>query len=395
MFRRERFMTKNLSRARPLVMTVGLTGLLATHTVSACSAESVGGGGDSDTSAGGSSSNVGGSSGTMSSSGQSGDSTDAMGGTNATGGAAGEAGGDSGGTAGAQGGTTGATAGMGGSSDPTGGAHSGGSGTGGAGPGGSGAGGQGGSAGGGAAGMTGTLGERCSPRGALACAGNHQKVTLLCSGDDTWQPNQTCGTDQFCDSTPGPNVGTCRPVASGCEDGPGRTFCSADEKQLVTCGPDAVSATTTACNGACRDAECRDDVGDCPAWDDYVDREACASDCGTPEGSTCSIDMNGCHYPVVYRFPAVVRTPWADEACGCSTGRTMTATILWDNFSPSYVRVTAPSPWGFGGCGETRTACVVVAPTPNVTELELSTDTDTGPVNILFEGFDTEPTCPQ
>jgi hypothetical protein len=50
----------------------------------------------------------------------------------------------------------------------------------------------------------------------------------------------------------------------------------------------------------------------------------------------------------------------------------------------------------FEACGETRTSCVVVAaPLLDTTELELSTDTDSGPVNILFETFDTEPTCPQ
>jgi hypothetical protein len=107
-----------------------------------------------------------------------------------------------------------------------------------AGEGGSSAGGSGGS---GPVGAVGTLGQPCSPPAALACAGNYQKVTLICGGDGTWERNETCGADQFCDSTPGVNVGTCRPRTPGC-DAPSIGFCK-NASTRVDCGPDAVLAT--------------------------------------------------------------------------------------------------------------------------------------------------------
>lgn len=98
-------------------------------------------------------------------------------------------------------------------------------------------------------GQVAVLGTSCGAAGALACAGNYQKVTLLCGTGGTWQVNKTCGSDEFCDSTPGPNAGVCRPVLPECKTlKPGDTFCVPPVSlyapaYLRQCGPDAVTST--------------------------------------------------------------------------------------------------------------------------------------------------------
>jgi hypothetical protein len=101
------------------------------------------------------------------------------------------------------------------------------------------------------------LGSVCASPAALACAGNAQKVTLLCNGG-AWTVNQTCPSGQNCDSAPGPNQGTCASIDPLCADaGPGATSCSSPSQVLI-CGPDLLShsssmcaSTTTCVAGAC------------------------------------------------------------------------------------------------------------------------------------------------
>ncbi len=321
-------------------------------------------GGTSGTSTSGGSSNGG-------LSGDAGAATGGSSGTDATGGIGGEGGADSGGT------STGGAAGT--------------AGSGGMAPGGSGGTSQGGTAGGGAAGMTGTIGDTCSPRGALACAGNHQKVTVLCGADGTWQPNETCGGNQFCDSTPGPNAGTCQLVAPGCEDGAGTRWCDDDEKHLVTCGPDAVTTIDDECSRACRSGECRNDLEECPTWENYAGGIACSRECDPP--NSCSAGAGNCLFALVSVYPTIVRVPWTDDACACSTGtgRRFLISLVGQH---NYVRASVSSPWGFGECGEARTSCRIVSPTDLPDDFVLWADGDGGPVNVLLEEFDTQPQCP-
>lgn len=102
------------------------------------------------------------------------------------------------------------------------------------------------------------LGSACTSPAALACAGNAQKVTLICSGG-TWTANETCPAGQNCNSAPGPNQGTCASIDPLCatDAGPGATSCSSPS-QILICGPDLLShsfsmcANTTTCvAGAC------------------------------------------------------------------------------------------------------------------------------------------------
>jgi hypothetical protein len=313
--------------------------------------------------------------------GEAGESTGGTGG--ATGGAGGKAMGGTGGRAGAAG--VGGTAGM--SAGTAGGPQGGTAGQSG------GTAGQSGAAGNGTAGMVGVLGTQCSPPGALACAGNHQKLTVLCGGNGTWEPNQTCGADLYCDSTPGPTVGLCAPVAEGCDAGPGTVFCTADEKRIVTCGPDAVTRSEMTCDGACHRGVCRDDRDPCPDWDQYDDGTACAKDCGEPEGlvvGTCSVGSGRCYRSFNVFAPAVARTPWSDDVCACEMveGRTLRIGLI----SSGYERITVPPPWRIGSCGEEGQQCAV----GEYLALDIWTPAlDAGPVNIVVEAVNSGATCPQ
>jgi hypothetical protein len=258
---------------------------------------------------------------------------------------------------------------------------------------GNGAAGQGGSAGNGAAGMVGVLGTPCSPPGALACAGNYQKLTVLCGGDGEWEPNQTCGVDLYCDSSPGPNVGLCQPVIEECENRSGVVFCAPDERRLVTCGPDAVTKSEVTCDGACHRDMCRDDLAACPEWDDYFDSSACTRDCyganqvcNRPDGCVSGTAVNA-----VFGTPSVIRTPWSDEACACEgdEGRSM---LLGVYGGTQVFRVTVPPPWSIGSCGDEPIHCAIVD--GNMVQI-WTPEVDAGPVNVLVEGAGTQDSCPE
>jgi hypothetical protein len=283
--------------------------------------------------------------------------TSGRGGTGGKGGQGGTMGIDDGGEAGASSGGSGGTAGKGGTGGSAGKGGTAGMSNGGGAQGGSagqsaGSGGQSGTAGNGSAGMVGVLGTACSPPGDLACAGNHQKLTVLCGGNGTWQPNQTCGTDSFCDSTPGSNVGTCQPVAPGCEDGPGTTFCDdQDPAQLVTCSADAVSTTTEPCAvGTCRGAICQEPPA-CPVWSDFERSASCTPECPgaliecTGSSSSCIRDYVG--LALLPDNKAVIRTMWAQDTCRVCDGTPraiLDVSISLLNAGRA-LRVTVPPPW--------------------------------------------------
>lgn len=107
------------------------------------------------------------------------------------------------------------------------------------------------------------LGGACSPRGALACAGSHQKLTLVCSAKSIWEVNQTCSAGEFCDSSSGPNLGVCATPPRECLDRePGALVCAADS--LVKCGPDTLTTNLVEqCAHGCADGACSQI--DCPA----------------------------------------------------------------------------------------------------------------------------------
>jgi hypothetical protein len=105
-----------------------------------------------------------------------------------------------------------------------------------------------------ATGAVATLGSACASPAALGCAGNAQKVTLICSSG-TWKENGTCPAGQNCDSAQGPNQGTCAPIVGDCASAsPGEVVCASAPTAVVRCGPDLVSETTVdggTCTGTC------------------------------------------------------------------------------------------------------------------------------------------------
>lgn len=106
-------------------------------------------------------------------------------------------------------------------------------------------------------GAVGAPGCPCSDAGTLACSGNAQNVTLICS-EGTWAQNQTCASGQLCDTAAGINQGTCQPIDPSCTGAsPGANVCS-NGTTVVKCGPDLVSDTpvTTCANEACVSGGC-------------------------------------------------------------------------------------------------------------------------------------------
>jgi hypothetical protein len=102
--------------------------------------------------------------------------------------------------------------------------------------------------------VVGTLGDPCSPVGALGCAGHAQKGQLLCGVDHRWASNGVCAGASNCDTRVGMNAGSCQPIADGCLDrSPNATFCDeVDGGSFVVarrCGPDLVTRTDTDCVG--------------------------------------------------------------------------------------------------------------------------------------------------
>jgi len=170
------------------------------------------------------------------------------------------------GGAGGTGGTTATSSGGAGGTSDAGGTAGGGSAAGGT----SSTGGSGGTAGSGGTGPTGVigvLGDPCDEPGQLACAGNHQKLTVVCGGDGEWEVNETCGELEYCDSKPGASAGICRvPVeecAAGEVDAP---VCY--QGDLHSCAPDGIEpALVEDCVVRCEDGACIDEVEPCPEGD--------------------------------------------------------------------------------------------------------------------------------
>ena len=95
----------------------------------------------------------------------------------------------------------------------------------------------------------------CSSPGKLACNGNAQPVTLICS-QGSWTLNQTCSGTNLCDSL----VGTCQSIDPLCQSATaGQTVCDGSAS-VVQCGADRVSHTMVkSCTGAtptCLNGDC-------------------------------------------------------------------------------------------------------------------------------------------
>ncbi len=124
-----------------------------------------------------------------------------------------------------------------------------------------------------------TLGEACSPAGALACAGNYQKLGLVCGASGTWESNITCPGTEVCDTRPGLTAGSCQEQEPNClGHDPGYLFCL--DNDVHECGPDNVdSPVLQECTGLCSDGACDDTVDACPTVPIAVN---CSDTCGGP-----------------------------------------------------------------------------------------------------------------
>jgi formylglycine-generating enzyme len=112
----------------------------------------------------------------------------------------------------------------------------------------------------------GTLGEPCTPNGALGCSGHAQTGQLICE-DGEWSPNGTCSGDLVCDTRAGGKTGSCQPILEECLDlEPGDSVPVCDGARPQRCGPDLTTlvdddacATDEVCiEGSCEQDACVD-----------------------------------------------------------------------------------------------------------------------------------------
>ena len=133
-------------------------------------------------------------------------------------------------------------------------------------------------------GVVATLGCPCASAGTVACNGNAQKVTLICSGG-AWAVNQTCPFDELCDTQVGINHGTCGTIDPNCVGAsPGQYVCG-DATSVVACGPDLLTdSPVTACmlpNPTCTAGTCNHcDAGEAFCNGDCVNEATDNLNCG-------------------------------------------------------------------------------------------------------------------
>jgi hypothetical protein len=203
------------------------------------------------------------------------------------------------------------------------------------------------------------LGASCASPGALACAGAHQKLTLVCSADGEWATNQTCPSGQFCSSTPGPDLGVCKaPVADCAARAPSDKFCASDAKTLMQCDVDGLAAMQVqACEARCVDGACAAALP-CPENLVYSCDPSCPAPAGTPAcfnlcpkapsgiSPLLAIDASASGVKYAVQLPAVT----ADSApCTCSELKGATRSVAFQlpaNASRRW-KLTYPPTWTF------------------------------------------------
>ena len=102
-------------------------------------------------------------------------------------------------------------------------------------------------------GVIGLLGCPCTKPAELACNGNAQGISTVCT-NGVWLMNQQCAPG-YCDTAPGEGTqGLCKQAAPGCQDlAPGSIICITNDSVRVyaTCGPDLVTSVESYCPVAC------------------------------------------------------------------------------------------------------------------------------------------------
>ncbi len=183
--------------------------------------------------------------------------------------------------------------------------------------------GQGGTGGAVPVGEVGALGESCSPAGALSCAGNYQKLTLVCGASGAWDVNVTCPGTQICDTRPGVTAGSCQEQDPSClGHDPGYRFCL--ENSVHECGPDNLdSPVVQECTGLCTDGVCDNTVDACPTVPIAVNcSDTCggsSENCATAECSDLrarGVQLDAAEF-ADYAFVLRTASEPGVDACGC------------------------------------------------------------------------------
>lgn len=252
-----------------------------------------------------------------------------------------------------------------------------------------------GGAGGGPTGVVEELGSECDTPAELACAGNHQRVSLICAGG-TWQVNETCPENHACDTTPGFDQGTCKERLPECVDQePGRGVCE-DSATLLQCGPDNVTLEPVECEGSCYEGACDNRPNHCPA-EPFIN---CGRECG--EMSANCDTAAGCEdKPFVARVffdqagqSHIVRIGDYDALCtvDCDVHETRGFRLYASTSSTLRWRVTVPAPWGIPTTSnhcheESPEGCVLVGPDSGDVHLGVvvTDDPAASEQNILIE----------
>jgi hypothetical protein len=258
-------------------------------------------------------------------------------------------------------------------------------------------------------GQVGTLGQTCGAPGTLACAGNYQKLTLICGADGKWAAGQTCTGNQICDTRAGVNAGTCQDQDPQCQGHePGYKFCVG--VAVHACDADNLSTTLVeSCTTVCTGGACDNSVPACPTGASVV---SCAEDCGVSSG--CTVDANGCYLAYLEApttNPVWFRTPAASATCACGSGRHYMRVI--DLHGTRYWLVNGAGHWNVGVyvlstchytpydvCNDTQARqCVAVPSSSDCGGAQASyyiytDDPSAGPTNVSFEAQQQLGTCP-
>jgi formylglycine-generating enzyme required for sulfatase activity len=146
-------------------------------------------------------------------------------------------------------------------------------------------------------GATSGLGCPCTQEGQLACNGNAQPESLICT-NGAWAMRTTCPSGQNCDSRVGGSQGTCAAIDPTCMNAtPNQAICS-NATTAVQCGPDLVSEMqlATCSNQACVNGTC---AGMCVPGEKQCfgnGYQTCGADGGWEKATACaqSCSDGGC-----------------------------------------------------------------------------------------------------
>jgi hypothetical protein len=204
------------------------------------------------------------------------------------------------------------------------------------------------------------LGGACQSPGALACAGAHQKLTLICSAGRKWEANQTCPSGQFCSSTPGPDLGICKAPDVDCaERQPGDAFCASDAITLLQCDADGIAtAEVEKCQAGCVDGACalprqcpENIVYSCdPTCPGPSTNPSCFEVCPTPAGGLSPLlELNAVATGIKYAIALPVVAP-NSQPCSCAKANGALAGVVFrvpSPKNPNRWRFTYPKTWEF------------------------------------------------